>query len=204
MNDRKGSSWGFAGDMVTFNVPLVANSRQNGPTPRRSRAINPKNGRLFSAGTLLTAFERLQGSTHARDNIVPGELFARRVFEIKTVDRLFGSVRKIATTIVDHALICGRDREEGLGHAHIVDGSARRSVVASEIGSRRFILRIRLRIDRQRSTTITGRVLLPGSSVCGSFVHCEHFTWKLQARAELWLNKRRPFLRHRRPAEASQ
>src|SRR5215510_1580141 len=107
MNDRKGSSWGFAGDMVTFNVPLCRRQLTRWLNSRRSRAINSKNGRPsnLSAGTLLTAFRRLQGSTHARDNIVPGELFARRVFEIKTVDRHFGSARKIATTIVDHALI---------------------------------------------------------------------------------------------------
>jgi hypothetical protein len=54
---------------------------------------------------LLAAFEWLQGSTDASDDVIPGALFACGVLEIKTVDRVLRPARKIATTIVDHAFM---------------------------------------------------------------------------------------------------
>src|SRR3954447_16241847 len=92
----------------------------------------------------LAALNRLQRSTDARDDVVPGALFAGRIFEIKTVDRAFRSAREIATTIVDHAFMHRRDREERSGHSHVVDCPARRSVVPFQINPGRFMARVRL------------------------------------------------------------
>jgi hypothetical protein len=67
----------------------------------------PWNSWCYSA---LTAFERLQRETYARDDIVPSLFLAGRVLEIKTMDGA-GSTREIAPTIEYRAFHSSRDCE---------------------------------------------------------------------------------------------
>ena len=91
MKDRNGSSREIAGDMLRFNVLLSRKRLTNVAQLPKLRRYNPQqiiNARTIHLVARLTAIERLQRSADARDDVVPGALFARRVFEIKTVDRV--------------------------------------------------------------------------------------------------------------------
>src|SRR5262245_14198797 len=100
--------------------------------------------------------------------------------------------QKVATAVIDSAVIDGGDCEEPPGHSHIIHGGPRHRVILAQISFRRLPPNVS-RIDPQNSSTVRCLELMAEAAFRRFFGNGENAAWDVESGTRIRFGEGAPF-----------